>query len=263
MPTISIPQLRAKKAAGEKFAVLTAYDATFARVAAEAGVEVLLIGDSLGMVLLGHDSTIPVTVADMVYHIAAVSRGNAGALILGDLPFGSYSTPTQTLESAATLMRAGAHAVKLEGGAWLTESVRLLTERGIPVCAHLGLTPQSVNVFGGYKVQGRQPEQARRMLDDAKAMEAAGAGMLLLECVPQVLAGEITAALQIPVIGIGAGAKTDAQVLVLHDMLGLNPRPPKFVRNFMLGSDSVRSAIVAYRNAVLDGSFPGQEHSFD
>jgi 3-methyl-2-oxobutanoate hydroxymethyltransferase len=263
MPTISIPQLHAKKAAGEKFAVLTAYDASFARVAAEAGIEVLLVGDSLGMVLQGHDSTLPVTVADMVYHTAAVARGNAGALIIGDLPFGSYSTVMQTLDNAAALMRAGAHAVKLEGGLWLCESIRQLTERGIPVCAHLGLTPQSVNTLGGYKVQGRQPEQARRILDEAKAVEAAGAGLLVLECVPRALGGEIAAALQIPVIGIGAGANTDAQVLVLHDMLGLNPRPPKFVRNFLQGTDSVHSAIASYHAAVLDGSFPGREHSFD
>jgi 3-methyl-2-oxobutanoate hydroxymethyltransferase len=263
MPTISIPQLHARKAAGEKFAVLTAYDASFARVAADAGIEVLLVGDSLGMVLQGHDSTLPVTVADMAYHIAAVARGNAAALVVGDLPFGSYSTVPQTLDNAATLMRAGAHAVKLEGGAWLAESIRQLTERGIPVCAHLGLTPQSVNAFGGYKVQGRQPDQARRILDDARAVEAAGAGLLVLECVPSALGGEISAALRIPVIGIGAGPQTDAQVLVLHDMLGLNPRPPIFVRNFMQGADGVQGAISAYRKAVLDGSFPAREHSFE
>lgn len=260
---ISIPQLQAKKAAGEKFAVLTTYDATFARAAAQAGIEVLLVGDSLGMVLQGHDSTLPVTVADMAYHVAAVSRGNSGALIVGDLPFGSYSTVAQTLDNAATLMRAGAQAVKLEGGAWLAESIRLLVERGIPVCGHLGLTPQSVNAFGGYKVQGRQPEQARRIVDDAQALEAAGAGMLVLECVPRQLGTEVAAAVRIPVIGIGAGAGTDAQVLVLHDMLGLNPRPPRFVRNFMEGTGSVQDAIAAYRAAVLEGSFPALEHTFD
>jgi len=260
---ISIPQLHAKKAAGEKFAVLTAYDATFARVAAEAGIEALLVGDSLGMVLQGHDSTLPVTVADMVYHVAAVRRGSGGALVIGDLPFGGYSTVPQTLDNAAQLMRAGAHAVKLEGGAWLTESVRLLTERGIPVCGHLGLTPQSVNAFGGYKVQGRQPQQAQRIIDDAKALETAGAALLVLECVPQALAQKITSALTIPVIGIGAGAGTDAQVLVLHDMLGLNQRPPKFVRNFMHGADSVLDALQRYHAAVLEGTFPAAEHTFD
>ncbi|MDB6061594.1 MAG: 3-methyl-2-oxobutanoate hydroxymethyltransferase [Verrucomicrobiaceae bacterium] len=263
MPTITIPQLHAKKAAGEKFAVLTAYDATFARVASEAGIEALLIGDSLGMVLQGHNSTLPVTVTDMAYHTATVSRGNVSSLIIADLPFGGYSTTTQTLDNAATLMRAGAHAVKLEGGLWLAESIRLLTERGIPVCGHLGLTPQSVNTFGGYKVQGRQPEQARRIIEDAKAVEAAGATLLVLECVPRALGAQVSAALKIPVIGIGAGPGTDAQVLVLHDMLGLNSRPPKFVRNFMQGADGISAAIAAYHAAVLNGSFPGAEHTFE
>jgi 3-methyl-2-oxobutanoate hydroxymethyltransferase len=263
MPNISITQLRNKKIAGERFAVLTAYDATFARLVSDAGVEVILVGDSLGMVLQGHDSTLPVTLADMAYHVAAVARGNSDALVIADLPFGSYSTTTQTLDSAAALMRAGGHVVKLEGGQWLLESIRALTERGIPVCAHLGLTPQSVNVFGGYKVQGRQPEQARLILEDAQAIEAAGAVLLVLECVPQTLAAQITQTLSIPVIGIGAGPHTDAQVLVLHDMLGLSSRAPKFVRNFMLGADSVQDALSSYRNAVVGGHFPGAEHSFD
>ncbi|HSB95351.1 MAG TPA: 3-methyl-2-oxobutanoate hydroxymethyltransferase [Spongiibacteraceae bacterium] len=263
MPNISITQLRNKKLAGEKFAVLTAYDATFARLAAEAGIEVILVGDSLGMVLQGHDSTLPVTVADMAYHVAAVVRGNTSALVIADLPFGSYALPAQTLDSAATLMRAGAHAVKLEGGRWLTESIRLLTERGIPVCAHLGLTPQSVNIFGGYKVQGRQPDQAAQMLADAQALEAAGAILLVLECVPQILAQQITQALDIPVIGIGAGPHTDAQVLVLHDMLGLSVRAPKFVRNFMVEAKTVQEALTNYRSAVINGQFPTGEHSFD
>jgi 3-methyl-2-oxobutanoate hydroxymethyltransferase len=247
--------------------VLTAYDATFARVAAEAGIEAILVGDSLGMVLQGHASTLPVTVADMAYHVAAVARGNSqgdnGALIIGDLPFGAYSTPAQTLDNAAVLMRAGSHVVKVEGGQWLAESIRMMTERGIPVCAHLGLTPQSVNVFGGFKVQGRQAEQAQQILEDAKAVEAAGASLLVLECVPQALGAEVTRALGIPVIGIGAGPQTDAQVLVLHDMLGLTPRAPRFVRDFMQGANSVQAAIESYRKAVLNGEFPAQEHSFD
>jgi 3-methyl-2-oxobutanoate hydroxymethyltransferase len=263
MPNISISQLRNKKLAGEKFAVLTAYDATFARLVGEAGIEAILVGDSLGMVLQGHTSTLPVTVADMAYHVAAVARGNAGALIIGDLPFGGYSTPEQTVESAVALMRAGSHVVKLEGGSWVAESVRLLTERGIPVCGHLGLTPQSVNVFGGFKVQGRQAEQAQRILDDALALEAAGLALLVLECVPQALGAQVAKALTIPVIGIGAGPHTDAQVLVLHDMLGLSARAPKFVRNFMLGANSVQAALESYRNAVLSGEFPTQDHSFD
>lgn len=263
MAKVTITQLQQKKAAGEKFTVVTAYDATFARLAAKAGIEVILVGDSLGNVLQGHDSTLPVTTADMAYHVGCVARGNDGCLIVADLPFGAYSNPAQTMENAAAVMRAGAHMVKLEGGAWLLESVSHLVERAVPVCIHLGLTPQSVNVFGGYKVQGRQPDQAQRMLEDAKAAQAAGASLLVLECVPQALAAAITRALRIPVIGIGAGPATDAQVLVLHDLLGLNERPPKFVRNFMAGADSVQAALVSYRNAVLDGSFPAPEHCFD
>lgn len=263
MAKVTITQLQAKKAAGEKFTVVTAYDATFARLAARAGIEVILVGDSLGNVLQGHDSTLPVTTADMAYHVASVARGNEGSLIVGDLPFASYSTRDQAMDNAAVLMRAGAHMVKLEGGAWLMDSVRHLVERAVPVCIHLGLTPQSVNVFGGYKVQGRQPDQAQRMIEDAKAAEAAGASLLVLECVPQALAAAITQTLRIPVIGIGAGPATDAQVLVLHDLLGLNDRPPKFVRNFMAGADSVQAALANYRNAVLDGSFPAPEHCFD
>jgi 3-methyl-2-oxobutanoate hydroxymethyltransferase len=267
MPNISIAQLRNKKLAGERFAVLTAYDATFARLVSEAGIEAILVGDSLGMVLQGHTSTLPVTVADMAYHVAAVARGNSrvdnGALIIGDLPFGAYSTPEQTMENAATLMRAGSHVVKVEGGQWLAESIRMLTERGIPVCGHLGLTPQSVHVFGGFKVQGRQAEQARQIIEDAKALEAAGASLLVLECVPQALGAQVTKAVGIPVIGIGAGPHTDAQVLVLPDMLGLTARAPKFVRNFMEGANSVQAAFSSYRNAVLSGEFPAQDHSFD
>jgi 3-methyl-2-oxobutanoate hydroxymethyltransferase len=263
MANISITQLRNKKIAGEKFAVLTAYDATFARLTSEAGIEAILVGDSLGMVLQGHSSTLPVTLAEMAYHVAAVARGNTEALVIADLPFGTYSTTAQTLDSAVELMRAGGHVVKLEGGQWLLESIRLLTERGIPVCAHLGLTPQSVNVFGGFKVQGRQPEQARQILEDARAVEAAGAVLLVLECVPQALAARITQALSIPVIGIGAGPHTDAQVLVLHDMLGLSARAPKFVRNFLQGANSVQEALRNYRNAVGSGQFPGPDHSFD
>ena len=263
MSNFSVTQLQAKKAAGEKFAVITAYDALFAKAAAAAGIEVILVGDSLGMAWQGQDSTLPVTIADMAYHIAAVKRGQTTSLIIGDLPFGSYMMPSQAMDSAARLMQAGAHVVKLEGGTWLLETIRLLTERGMPVCAHLGLTPQSVNLFGGYKIQGRQPEQAQRIIDDAKAVEAAGAVMLVLECVPQKLGHQIAEALRIPVIGIGAGPGTDAQVLVLTDMLGLNAKPPRFVRNFMQGADSIQQALAAYRNAVIAGDFPAPEHCFD
>jgi 3-methyl-2-oxobutanoate hydroxymethyltransferase len=211
----------------------------------------------------GQDSTLPVTVAEMTYHIAAVKRGQPNSLIVGDLPFGSYMTAAQAMDNAALIMQAGAHVVKLEGGSWLLETIGMLTERGIPVCAHLGLTPQSVNLFGGYKIQGRQPEQAQRLLEDAKAVEAAGAGLLVLECVPQKLAREISAILRIPVIGIGAGPGTDAQVLVLPDMLGLTPKPPRFVRNFMAGAGSIQQALANYRSAVIAGDFPAPEHCFD
>ncbi len=264
MPAVTLSTLQALKQKGEKIAMLTAYDATFAQLACQAGVDVLLIGDSLGMVVQGHDSTLPVSLADMVYHTAAVKRGNQGALILSDLSFMSYASLEQTYASCAALMQAGAHMVKLEGAAWLAEPISRLSERGVPVCAHLGLTPQSVNVFGGYKVQGRSEAQARQLLADAMALEQAGAAMLLLECVPSALAAEISRAVQIPVIGIGAGVDTDGQVLVMHDLLGLSlsGRTPKFVKNFMSGQDSLLGAFSAYVRAVKAAEFPAAEHGF-
>ncbi len=264
MPDVTLTTLQSLKQSGEKIAMLTCYDATFAQTACQAGVDVLLVGDSLGMVLQGHDSTLPVTVAEMAYHTASVKRGNQGALILADLPFMAYATLEQALNNSATLMQAGAHMVKLEGAAWLAEPIRQLAERGVPVCAHLGLTPQAVNILGGYKVQGRQEAQARQMRADAMALEQAGAAMLLLECVPSELAAEISQAVKIPVIGIGAGVATDGQVLVLHDMLGLSlsGRTPKFVKNFMAGQSSIQNAISAYVKAVKDQSFPAAEHGF-
>lgn len=262
MSTVTVTSLQAQKQAGEKFAVVAAYDATFAKLLEDAGVEVILVGDSLGMVLQGHDSTLPVTIDDMVYHTACVSRGCSKPLIIGDLPFGSYATLEQTLTNAARLMQAGAHMVKLEGGEWLLDSIQALTQRGIPVCAHLGLTPQSVNAFGGFKVQGRDEAQAQRILEEARQVEAAGASLLVLECVPRALGEALSQALSIPVIGIGAGPETDAQVLVLYDLLGLFPRPPKFVRNFLQDSADVPAALKAYHDAVVDGSFPGPEHCF-
>ncbi|WP_268799519.1 3-methyl-2-oxobutanoate hydroxymethyltransferase [Pseudomonas huanghezhanensis] len=264
MPDITVTSLQALKQRGEKITMLTCYDATFAHTASLAGVEVLLVGDSLGMVLQGHDSTLPVTNADMAYHVASVKRGNRGALILADLPFMAYATLEQTFANSGALMQAGAHMVKIEGAAWLAESIRLLAERGIPVCAHMGLTPQSVNVLGGYKVQGRLETQARQMRADAIALEQAGAAMILLECVPSELAIEISSAVKIPVIGIGAGSGTDGQVLVIHDMLGLSitGRVPKFVKNFMVGQPDIQSAISAYVAAVKDVSFPAIEHGF-
>ncbi|WP_271409215.1 3-methyl-2-oxobutanoate hydroxymethyltransferase [Pseudomonas sp. Q1-7] len=264
MPDVTLTTLQALKLKGEKIAMLTAYDATFAQAACRAGVDVLLVGDSLGMVLQGHDSTLPVSVTDMAYHTAAVKRGNDGALIISDLPFMAYASLEQTFANCAALMQAGAHMVKLEGAAWLADPIRLLAERGVPVCAHLGLTPQAVNIFGGYKVQGRQETQARQLRADAMALEQAGAAMLLLECVPSELAAEITQSVKIPVIGIGAGSATDGQVLVLHDMLGLSltGRAPKFVKNFMEGQGSIQAAMAAYVQAVKDVTFPAAEHGF-
>ena len=263
---VSLTTLRQKKQRGERFAALTAYDALFAELISSSGVDVLLVGDSLGMVLHGHDSTLPVTLDDMVYHMNCVRRGNQGALIMADLPFMSYASETQSLESAAALMRAGAHVVKLEGGAWLAESTRLLTERGIPVCAHMGLTPQAINRIGGYRVQGRDPSQAQAMIDEALILEESGASIILLECVPVELGGEIASRLEAPVIGIGAGPGTDGQIMVMHDMLGLTPssiRVPKFVKNFLPESGSgIPGAFEAYAEAVRSGAFPGPEHSF-
>jgi 3-methyl-2-oxobutanoate hydroxymethyltransferase len=264
MSNITLHTLSARKQAGEKFAVLTAYDATFAHLVSSADIEMILVGDSLGMVLQGQDSTLPVTVEEMAYHTACVARGNQGAMIMADLPFMSYATPEQAMDSAGVLMQAGAHIVKLEGGDWLCESVSLLAERGVPVCAHLGLTPQAVNKLGGYRVQGRDKHAALKMLEDAKRLEQAGASMLLLECVPSLLAEEITRNVDIPVIGIGAGPHTDAQVLVMHDMLGITPgRTPKFVKNFMPEAESIQDAFRRYGEQVRNGQFPAEEHGFD
>lgn len=263
MKSITIRTLREMKRDGRRFCCVTAYDTSFARVAAQAGIETILVGDSLGMVLQGHASTIPVTLEEMAYHIRCVARGASPALVIGDMPFMSYATPEQAMHSAALLMQAGAHVVKLEGGAWLADTVRLLAERGVPTCAHLGLTPQSVNSFGGFIVQGRDPDAARRIVADADLLAEAGAALLVLECVPRALAAEITARVDIPVIGIGAGAATDAQVLVMHDMLGMNPHPPRFVQNFLTDGRDIATAFAAFATAVRDGSFPRPEHGFD
>ncbi len=253
------------KRAGEKIVSLTAYDASFARVLDQAEVDVILVGDSLGMVVQGHDSTLPVRLDDMVYHSACVARGAQRALIMTDLPFMSYQlNPEQALASAGRLMQeGGAHMVKLEGGAPMVETVRFLVERGIPVCAHLGLTPQSVHQLGGYRVQGREQAAAQQMRDDALAMQAAGASALLLEMVPRVLAKELTGMLEIPTIGIGAGVDCDGQVLVLHDMLGIYQPSPKFARNFLAGKGGIADAVRGYVEAVRGRTFPGPEHGFD
>jgi 3-methyl-2-oxobutanoate hydroxymethyltransferase len=260
---VTLSTLRTLRNNGEKIAVLTCYDASFARVLDAAGVDVLLVGDSLGMVIQGHASTLPVRLAEMAYHTRCVAAGTTRAFIVADLPFGSYQpSPERAYAAAARLMAAGAHMVKLEGGAVMVETVAFLTQRGIPVCAHLGLLPQSVNQLGGYKVQGREDAAAAQLLADARALEAAGAGLIVLEMVPAALAKTVTEALAIPTIGIGAGADCSGQVLVLYDLLGLYPRAPKFSKNFLAGAGSVDAAVRGYVAAVKDGSFPAAEHAF-
>ena len=249
---------------GTRIAMLTCYDASFAAVLEAAGVDTLLIGDSLGNVLQGHESTLPVTLRDMVYHTACVARGSKRAFIIGDMPFGTFQvSPQQTFRNAAEIMAAGAQMVKIEGGRPMLETMRFLTERGVPVCGHIGLTPQSVHQLGGYKVQGRQQTDAERLLDEAKQLEDAGAGMIVLEAMPAVLAKEITAALRIPTIGIGAGVDCAGQVLVLHDMLDVYPgKKAKFVKNYMRPGGSVQGAVELYVKEVRAKTFPGPEHSF-
>ncbi|WP_338848834.1 3-methyl-2-oxobutanoate hydroxymethyltransferase [Massilia sp. W12] len=260
---ITAPGLALMRGRGDKIAMLTCYDASFASAMELAGVEVLLIGDSLGMVCQGQSSTLPVTVDDIVYHTASVARGAKHALIVADMPFGSYATPEQAYANAVKMMQAGAHMVKLEGGAWLESTVRFLTERAVPVCAHLGLTPQSVHQLGGYKVQAKTVDSANILKDDALKLQAAGAMMLVLEAIPSHLGKETTDLLHIPTIGIGAGPDCAGQVLVMHDMLGVYPgRKAKFVRNFMPGSADIVAAFAAYVKAVKDGSFPAPEHCF-
>ena len=262
---MTLHRLAAMRAAGEKIAMLTCYDASFARLLDDAGVDVLLIGDSLGMTLQGRDSTLPVTLDEMAYHVQCVARGNRTAWIVGDLQFASYHTGTaQALLSAARLMQSGAHLVKLDGGGWTVPVVRHLVERGIPVCAHLGLTPQSVHALGGYRIQGRDENGAERLLREAKELADAGAAMLVVELIPSELGQRLAESLPIPVIGIGAGPGCSGQVLVLHDMLGVTRgKQPRFVRNFMQGSADVEEAVRRYVAAVKDESFPDpQLHTY-
>ena len=249
---------------GEKIAVLTCYDSSFSALLEAQGVDVLLVGDSLGMVLQGHESTLPVTLDDMAYHTACVARGSRQAFIVADMPFGTFQiSPQEAFAHTARLMVAGAQMVKLEGGAAMLETVRFLTERGIPVCGHIGLMPQSVNQLGGYRVQGKESAAAQKLLEDATALEQAGAGMIVLEAIPALLAAEITAALSIPTIGIGAGASCSGQVLVLHDMLDVYPgKKARFVKNYMQGAGSIAEAVALYVREVKAGSFPAQEHGF-
>ena len=263
MKTVTLSTLQAYKQAGETFSCLTAYDASFAHAASQAGIDVLLVGDSLGMVLQGHNSTLPVTIEDIVYHTRCAARGKGHSLLMVDLPFMSNATTERLLEDAGAVMRAGAELVKLEGEAWMADGIRELTRRGVPVCAHLGLTPQTVHQLGGYKVQGRDAAQAERIINDAKVLVEAGASVILLECVPASLGKAVTAALDVPVIGIGAGPDTDGQILVMHDVLGItHGRTPRFVKNFMAEADSIQAAFQDYHEAVKTRAFPAQEHCF-
>ncbi|MGI4814443.1 MAG: 3-methyl-2-oxobutanoate hydroxymethyltransferase [Janthinobacterium lividum] len=260
---VTVPRLQEMRAAGEKIAMLTCYDASFAGLLERAGVDTVLIGDSLGNVVQGHRTTLPVSIDDMAYHTACVARGCTLPLIITDLPFGSVSTAEATYAAAVQLMKAGAQMVKLEGGEWLAPIVKFLIDRAIPVCAHIGLTPQSVHAFGGFKVQGRSERQAEQLKADARALADAGAQLLLMEAVPAALAAEITRAAPVPTIGIGAGVDCSGQVLVLHDMLGIFPgKRPRFARNFMDGQPDIITAVGAYVKAVKDLSFPDATHTF-
>jgi len=254
----TLHRLREMHAAGEKLTMLTCYDASFARIADDAGVDMLLVGDSLGMVLQGRASTLPVTLDEMAYHVRCVVAGNRSAFVIGDLPFGSYQqSREQAMASATALMQAGAQMVKLEGGGWTSETVRFLTQRGVPVCAHLGLTPQSVHALGGYRIQGKTDDAATTLKAHARELADAGAALLVLELIPSSLAAAVTASLPIPTIGIGAGVECSGQVLVLHDMLGITRgKLPRFVKNFMVGSDSIEAAIHAYVAEVKAKTFP-------
>ena len=261
---VNLHELARMHQAGEKIATLTGYDASFAALLDRSGVDIILVGDSLGNVLQGHATTLPVTMEQMLYHTACVARGTKRAFVAADMPWGSYQeSPAQAYANASRLMAAGAQMVKIEGGAVMAETVRFLAERGVPVWAHIGLTPQSVHALGGYRVQGKGEAQAQRMKDDALALQQAGASLMLIEMIPAELGSELSALLDIPTIGIGAGAACSGQVLVLHDMLGVYPgRAARFVKNFMDGAASIDAAVAAYVAAVKDGSYPGPEHCY-
>lgn len=263
-PPVNVGSLRDMKQAREPIACLTAYDASFAQLVDMAAIDVVLVGDSLGMVVQGHDTTVPVTVADMIYHTRSVARGISRAFLIADMPFMSYATAEQALDNAVRLMQeGGAMMVKLEGGRGQVGVVEYLASHDIPVCAHLGLKPQSVHKIGGFRVQGRSQDAAQRMLDDARALEAAGADLVLLECVPSEVGEAVTTALHVPVIGIGAGPRVDGQILVLYDVLGITQgRMPRFVKNFQTGRDSALEAARAYVRAVKERAYPAPEHEF-
>lgn len=264
MSKITTTNLLKMKQEGQRITAITAYDATFAKLFDDEGAHVLLIGDSLGMVLQGGQDTLGVSMDEMVYHTRCVVRGTTNALVVTDMPFMSYATPEQTYQNAARLMAAGARMVKMEGGDWLCDSIRHLTRNGVPVCGHLGLTPQSVHVFGGFKVQGRDEFQAQEIYRQALELQAAGIQLLVLECVPTSLAERISKALRIPVIGIGAGPATDGQILVMHDAFGITSGyVPKFTKNFLAETGDMRAAIRLYVQQVSEGTFPGPEHCFN
>ena len=262
---VSLMDLKSRRQSGNRIAMLTCYDASFARLLDDCGVDVLLIGDSLGMVLQGHDSTLPVTIDQMAYHTECVARTKPRAWVLADMPFASYQqSPQQAYENAARLMAAGAQMVKLEGGAWLASTVKFLTERGVPVCAHLGLTPQSVHSLGGYRVQGRDAAGADQLVADAVLLESCGADMVLVELIPTPLGKRLTETLKVPTIGIGAGPHTTGQVLVLHDMLDVTSgKKARFVKNYLQATGSVQAAVACFVTEVKSGAYPAPEHGFE
>jgi len=263
MAKITTATLLKMKQQGQKISTITAYDASFAKLFDQAGIHAILIGDSLGMVLQGNDDTIPVSIDDMAYHTQCVRKGVEETLIISDMPFMSYATKEQTFLNASKLMQAGASMVKMEGGSWLVETIKGLVERGVPVCGHLGLTPQSVHLLGGFKVQGREESQAIAMIEQAKELEQAGVQLLVLECIPSGLGKAISQAVSIPTIGIGAGKDTDGQILVMHDALGIScSYMPKFSRNFLKDTGDIKKAVELYISEVSDGNFPGAEHVF-
>jgi len=263
MAKITTATLLKMKQQGQKISTITAYDASFAKLFDQAGIHAILIGDSLGMVLQGNDDTIPVSIDDMAYHTQCVRKGVEETLIISDMPFMSYATKEQTFLNASKLMQAGASMVKMEGGSWLVETIKGLVERGVPVCGHLGLTPQSVHLLGGFKVQGREESQAIAMIEQAKELEQAGVQLLVLECIPSGLGKAISQAVNIPTIGIGAGKDTDGQILVMHDALGIScSYMPKFSRNFLKDTGDIKKAVELYISEVSDGNFPGAEHVF-
>lgn len=256
---ITIKQLQNKKANGEKFTVLTAYDSTLAQLCEKAGVDVILVGDSLGMVVQGHDTTVPVTMDDMIYHAQNVARATTNIIKMIDMPFMSFAYPTQAIDNAARLMQAGhAEVIKLESGAHQADLITELSRSGVPVCAHLGLTPQTIHKLGSYRKRGKNEAEATQILDDAKRLEQAGADLILLECVPASLAKTLTESVSVPVIGIGAGADVDAQVLVIYDILGASGYIPSFAKNFLAESSSIEGAIRLYVESVKNGTFPPQ-----